>query len=107
MDEGRAVAIEETVGNLSGVRTVRVYPRTASVVIRYWPERCDTGAVLSAITEVERSPAASEPAPVSRSADIGNGGIVGKVVGGIGGCCWACTVTSQKLRRRSRGYERR
>ncbi|ETZ40590.1 MULTISPECIES: copper-translocating P-type ATPase [Mycobacterium] len=84
MDEGRAVAIEETVGNLSGVRTVRVYPRTASVVIRYWPERCDTGAVLSAITEVERSPAASEPAPVSRSADIGNGGIVGKVVGGIG-----------------------
>lgn len=78
-DGARAVAIEDAVGKLSGVRTVRVYPRTASVVIRYSPEHCDSAAVLSAISEAVHSPAASEP---PRSAD--NGGIVGKVVGGIG-----------------------
>ena len=84
IDGGRAVAIEEMVGKLTGVRAVRVYPRTASVVIRYSPEHRDTAAVLSAIAEAEHFPAASAPARAPRSADIGNGGVVGKVIGGIG-----------------------
>ncbi len=79
IDGSRAVVIEEMVGKLTGVRAVRVYPRTASVVVRYSPQHCDTAAVLSAITEAEDSPSADVRAP----ADIGNGGIVGKVIGGI------------------------
>ncbi|MBS4728402.1 copper-translocating P-type ATPase [Mycobacterium sp. SM1] len=84
IDRGRAVAIEEMVGKLPGVRAVSVYPRTASVVIRYLPEHRDSAAVLSAITEAVHSPAVLAPLRVPRSADTGNGGMVGKVVGGIG-----------------------
>lgn len=80
----RAAAIEETVAKVTGVRTVRAYPRTGSVVIRYSPAVCDTAAVLSAITDAEHAPAASVRALSPRSADVGNGGIVGKVIGGIG-----------------------
>jgi cation-transporting ATPase V len=84
IDGIRAVAIEEAVGKLSGVRAVHVYPRTASVVIRYSPAVCDAAAILSAITDAEHTPAASVPARARGSADIGNGGIVGKLIGGIG-----------------------
>jgi cation-transporting ATPase V len=84
IDGVRAVAIEEALGKLSGVRAVHVYPRTASVVIRYSPAVCDTAAVLSAITQVEHAPAESVSAHAPRSADFGGGGIVGKVIGGIG-----------------------
>ena len=84
IDGVRAVAIEEAVGKLTGVRGVRVYPRTASVVIRYSPALCDRAAVLSAIADAEHVPAAAVPARAARSADSGNGGIVGKVIGGIG-----------------------
>jgi copper-transporting P-type ATPase V len=79
----RAVAIEETVGKLTGVRAVQVYPRTASIVIRYSPTECDSAAVLLAITDAEHVAAASVPAHGLGSVDIGNGGVVGKVVGGI------------------------
>jgi hypothetical protein len=37
IDTVQAAAIEEPVGKLSGVRDVHVYPRTASVVVRYSP----------------------------------------------------------------------
>jgi cation-transporting ATPase V len=84
IDGVRAVAIEEAVGKLSGVRAVQVYPRTASVVIRYSPAVCDTGAVLSAITDAEHTPTASMPACALGSADFGSGDIVGKLIGGIG-----------------------
>jgi cation-transporting ATPase V len=84
IDRVRAVAIEEAVGKLTGVRAVHVYPRTASVVIRYLPALCDTAAVLSAITDAEHISAETVPTRVPRSADIGNGGVVGKVIGGIG-----------------------
>jgi copper-transporting P-type ATPase V len=84
IDGVRAATIEDAVGKLTGVRAVHVYPRTGSIVIRYSPALCDTAAVLSAITDTEHTPAASVPARAPRSADIGNGGIVGKVIGGIG-----------------------
>jgi cation-transporting ATPase V len=38
---------------------------------------------LSAIAEAQHSPAAAPPANAPRTADTGNGGIVGKVVGGL------------------------
>ncbi|MGH3957988.1 heavy metal translocating P-type ATPase [Mycobacterium sp.] len=82
IDGVRAVAIEDAVGNLTGVRAVHVYPRAASVVIRYSPALCDTAAVLSAIADAQDVPAASVPACAARSADFGNG-MAGKVIGGI------------------------
>jgi uncharacterized protein (TIGR00245 family) len=82
-DAGRAVAIEDTVAKVTGVRAVRAYPRTASVVIWYSPTVCDTAAVLSAIADAQHTPAAPLPGHRLHSAAIGNGGIVGKLVGGI------------------------
>lgn len=60
-DTVRAVAIEDAVGMVTGVEAVRAYPRTASVVIWYTPERCDTASVLSAIADAEHIPVASVP----------------------------------------------
>lgn len=40
IDATRAAAIEESVGRVGGVRAVRAYPRTASVVIWYSPAHC-------------------------------------------------------------------
>jgi uncharacterized protein (TIGR00245 family) len=82
-DAVRAVAIEETVAKVTGVHAVHAYPRTASVVIWYSPAHCDTAAVLSAVADAEHVPAASVPARARHSAANGNGGVVGKVIGGI------------------------
>ena len=83
VDAVRAVAIEETLGKLAGVQAVTAYPRTASVVIRYSPERCDPAAVLSAIGEAEHIPAELVPARAPHSADRRNGGVVQRIGGGI------------------------
>lgn len=61
-DAVRAVAIEDTVGKVTGVHAVHAYPRTASVVIWYSPEHCDTSAVLSAIADAQHIPAELVPA---------------------------------------------
>lgn len=58
-DTVRAVAIEDTVAKVTGVAAVYAYPRTASVVILYSPENCDTAAVLAAIADAQHIPAES------------------------------------------------
>ncbi|MGH3562493.1 MAG: HAD-IC family P-type ATPase, partial [Mycobacterium sp.] len=83
VDAVRAVAIEETVGKVPGVQAVTAYPRTASVVIWYLPERCDTAAVLSTIGEAEHIPAELVPARAPHSADVRRRGVVRKAIGGI------------------------
>ena len=75
-DAVSAVAIEDTVGKVTGVQAVHAYPRTASVVIWYSPARCDTAAVLSAIADAEQIPAASVPARAPHSADSHKAGVV-------------------------------
>ncbi|WP_082108086.1 heavy metal translocating P-type ATPase [Mycolicibacter heraklionensis] len=62
-----AVAIEDAVSQVPGVRAVHAYPRTASVVIWYSAEQCDRPAILSAIATAQRTPAASAPARASHS----------------------------------------
>ncbi len=84
VDAVRAVAIEDTVAKVHGVHAVQAYPRTASVVIWYSPEDCDTAAVLSAIAEAEHIPAELVPARAPHSADIPKTGVVRKIAGGIG-----------------------
>jgi cation-transporting ATPase V len=82
-DAVRAVAIEDTVAKVTGVHAVYAYPRTASVVILYSPESCDTVAILSAIADAQHIPAASVPARDPHSADMRNTGVVRKITDGF------------------------
>ncbi|KZS82243.1 metal-transporting ATPase [Mycobacterium kansasii] len=82
-DAVRAVAIEDTVAKVPGVRAVYAYPRTASVVIWYSPESCDTTAVASAISDARDIPAELVPARAPHSADARTTGVVQKITGGI------------------------
>lgn len=84
VDAVRAVAIEEMVSQVIGVRAVQAYPRTASVVIWYVPQACDTADVLSAIAEAEHIPAESVPARAPHSADIPKTGVLRRIASGIG-----------------------
>nr|VTP02568.1 putative copper-exporting P-type ATPase V [Mycobacterium riyadhense] len=82
-DEVRAVAIEDTVAEVTGVCAVYAYPLTASVVIWYSPEGCDPAAVLSAIADARQIPAELVPARAPHSADLRSTGVVRKALGGI------------------------
>jgi cation-transporting ATPase V len=84
VDAVRAVAIEETISQVTGVQAVAAYPRTASVVIWYSPQQCDTAAVLRAIGKAEHVPAELVPARAPRSADIPKTGVVRRIASGIG-----------------------
>ncbi|MCA2306046.1 copper-translocating P-type ATPase [Mycobacterium intracellulare] len=84
VDAVRAVAIEEKVSEVTGVQAVQAYPRTASVVIWYMPQDCDTADVLSAIAEAEHVPAELVPARAPRSADVPKTGVVRRIASGIG-----------------------
>ena len=61
-----AVAIEDAVSQVPGVRAVHAYPRTASVVIWYSVEQYDGPAILAAIATAQRIPAAAVPARAPR-----------------------------------------
>ncbi|AGB22408.1 copper/silver-translocating P-type ATPase [Mycobacterium sp. JS623] len=82
-DAVRAVAIEDAVETLTGVRAVHAYPRTASVVVWYSPLRCDTAAVLQTISAAEEVPRALVPARDPRSADVRNADVVRMAIGAI------------------------
>lgn len=79
-DAVRAVAIEDSVATVTGVDAVRAYPRTASVVVCYSPERCDTAAILSAIAAAEHIPAESVPARAPHSIEGRNSGVVQRIL---------------------------
>jgi len=79
----RAVAVEESVDKIAGVRAVHAYPRTASVVVWYSPKRCDRSAVLHAIRAAEILSTDLVPARAPRSADIANADVLRMVIGGI------------------------
>ncbi|WP_139808875.1 HAD-IC family P-type ATPase, partial [Mycobacterium avium] len=84
VDAVRAVAIEEMVSQVTGVQAVQAYPRTASVVVWYMPQACDTADVLSAIAAAEHIPAESVPARAPHSADIPKTGVLRRIASGIG-----------------------
>ncbi|KAA1250904.1 copper-translocating P-type ATPase [Mycobacterium simiae] len=84
-DEVRAVAIEDTVAKVAGVRAVHAYPRTASVVVWYSPDSCDTSAVLSAITAAEQIPAELVPTRAPHSAEVRSADVVSRIIGRLFG----------------------
>ncbi|MBS1693864.1 MAG: cation-translocating P-type ATPase [Actinobacteria bacterium] len=82
-DTRRAVAIEELVAAVAGVRAVHAYPRTASVVVWYSPRHCDRAAVLAAVSEAADVEHALIPARPPRSADIRNADILRMAIGAL------------------------
>lgn len=78
----RAVAVEEAVDRVAGVRTVHAYPRTGAVVVWYSPKRGDRAAILSAISTAADAAAELIPARTPRSADIRNTDVLRMVIGG-------------------------
>jgi manganese/zinc-transporting P-type ATPase C len=78
-----AVAIEDEVDKVAGVRAVHAYPRTASVVIWYSPNRCDKAAVLAAVSAAATVSTALVPTRSPRSADIANADVLRMTIGGI------------------------
>ena len=83
VDDARAVAIEDAVGAVVGVRAVHAYPRTASVVIWYSPSRCDTTVALQAITDAQHVSAELVSTRTPRSADVRNADVVRMALGGV------------------------
>lgn len=77
----RAVAIEDAVDQVPGVRAVHAYPRTASVVVWYSPKRCDRAAVIAAVSAAAEVVRSLVPARTPRSADIHNAEIVRMTIG--------------------------
>ena len=79
-----AVALEDDVEKIPGVRAVHAYPRTASVVVWYSPKRCDTAAILDAIANTrDVAPSALVPYRAPHSADVGNADVARMTLGGI------------------------
>ncbi|MGU3502304.1 heavy metal translocating P-type ATPase [Mycobacterium sp. C31M] len=81
-DATRAVAIEDAVEQVPGVRAVHAYPRTASVVVWYSPKRCDTAAVLAAVEAAAAVARELVPVRAPHSADIANADVLRMAVGG-------------------------
>ncbi|WP_304107777.1 cation-translocating P-type ATPase [Mycolicibacterium bacteremicum] len=81
-DTSRAVAIEDAVEQVSGVRAVHAYPRTASIVVWYSPTRCDRDAVFGAIEDAAQVSRDLVPARSPRSADVTNADVLRMAVGG-------------------------
>ena len=78
----RAVAVEESVGRLPGVRAVHAYPQTGSVVVWYSPRRADRSSLLAAITASKHVANELIPARTPRSADVRNTEVLRMVIGG-------------------------
>ncbi|WP_234787950.1 manganese-exporting P-type ATPase CtpC [Mycolicibacter sinensis] len=79
----RAVAVEEAVDRLAGVRTVHAYPHTGSVVVWYSPKRGDRSAILVAIAAAKDVAAELIPARTPRSADVRNTEVLRIAIGGV------------------------
>ncbi|WP_083338171.1 heavy metal translocating P-type ATPase [Mycobacteroides franklinii] len=82
-DVRRAVAIEDALAKVSGVRAVHAYPRTASVVIWYSAKRTTVDDMLAALKNTLE---ASLPQTLSRlphSADVRNADVIRMAAGGL------------------------
>ncbi|MEC3916289.1 heavy metal translocating P-type ATPase [Nocardia sp. CDC160] len=79
----RAVAVEEAVDGVGGVRAVHAYPRTGSVVVWYSPRRADRDEILKAVAAAREVPAALVPVRAPRSADVANADVLRMVIGGV------------------------
>jgi cation-transporting P-type ATPase C len=78
-----AVAVEDNVDAVSGVRQVHAYPRTGNVVVWYDAARCDRTELLEAIGKGLGADPEATADRTPRSADVRNGDLVRLTVGAI------------------------
>ena len=81
-DPIRAVAIEDAVESVPGVRVAHAYPRTASIVVWYSPTRCDKAAIFTAIDSAATVARELVPVRSPHSADVANADVLRMAVGG-------------------------
>jgi cation-transporting P-type ATPase C len=79
----RAVAVEDAVDHVPGVRQVHAYPRTGSIVVWYDAARCARAELLAAIEHGLDADPKAVATRTPRSADVSNADLVRLVVGGI------------------------
>ncbi len=79
---GIAVAIEDEVDHVAGVRQVHAYPRTGNVVVWYRPPQCDRTELLEAIGKGLGADPEATANRSPRSADVAHGDLLRLVVGG-------------------------
>lgn len=79
---GRAVAVEDAVDKVPGVRAVHAYPRTASVVVWVSPKRIDRDLLIEAIGSGSETSWSTVPDRTPRSADIASAEVLRMAVGG-------------------------
>ncbi|MGM5069785.1 heavy metal translocating P-type ATPase [Rhodococcus qingshengii] len=79
---GRAVAIEDAVDKVPGVRAVHAFPRTGSIVVWYSVRRLDRAALFSAIDSGRGTAVAHVPSRSPRSADVTNLDVLRMAIGG-------------------------
>ncbi|OZE82490.1 copper-translocating P-type ATPase [Rhodococcus sp. 15-649-2-2] len=79
---GRAVAVEDHVDKIRGVRAVHAYPRTASVVIWYSRTRIDRTELFDAVKAGRSTNWALVPVRSPRSADVTSGDVLRMTIGG-------------------------
>lgn len=79
---GRAVAVEDQVDKIRGVRAVHAYPRTASVVIWYSRTRIDRAELFDAVNAGRSTNWALVPVRSPRSADVTSGDVLRMTIGG-------------------------
>lgn len=80
-DPVRAVAIEDAVDQVPGVRAVHAYPRTGSIVVWYSPRRCDRDAVTAAVAAAAEVARTLVPVREPRSADVRNADVLRMALG--------------------------
>ncbi|KZF07181.1 cation-translocating P-type ATPase [Rhodococcus cerastii] len=79
---GRAVAVEDHVDKIRGVRAVHAYPRTASVVVWYSRTRIDRAELFDAVNAGRTTDWGLVPVRSPRSADVNNGDVLRMTIGG-------------------------
>lgn len=80
----RAVAAEQAVDQVDGVRAVHAFWRTGAVVVWFRPGRCDLDEVARAVgSAAATTPASAVPVRLPRSDDVSNGDLARMVVGGL------------------------
>jgi cation-transporting P-type ATPase C len=78
-----AVAVEDAVDPVPGVRQVHAYPRTGSIVVWFDPARCDRMELLEAVRKGLGADPEATAHRTPRSSDLYSGELVRLAVGGL------------------------
>ncbi|GAA2007905.1 cation-translocating P-type ATPase [Nakamurella flavida] len=78
----RAVALEDAVGPLRGVRAVQAFPRTGAVLVWYSAASLDEDALTAAVASAGAVSPAAVATRLPRSADVTGSDLVRMIVGG-------------------------